>query len=361
MASVRLVNVTKRFGKTDALKNMTLEVNDKEFFVISGPPGVGKTTFLRIIAGLESPDEGEVYIGDDLMSEVEPRDRDVSMVFENLALYPNKTAYQNIRFPLKQRKTPEDEIRARVMDVAHKLLIEHLLDRNPGTFSGGERQRVALARAMVRRPRVYLLDQPLANLDAKIRESMRVELKRLAKELGTIIYTTHDQQDLSMADRVAVFNGGEVQQCSTPEEVYSRPQNKFVAGFVGSPSMNFICCTYEEEKTKAFLSHRTFSYDVTAYRNIITEKASNKECILGLRPQDIRVVDEPTSKDAIEGVVYVVEPMGPRSVLTLQVGEDLIKALVVSEFKAKTGDKKYIEFDNNKIHIFDRKTEKAII
>jgi len=363
VAKVKLVNVTKKFGRTTAINNLSLEIKDREFFVVAGPPGVGKTTFLRVIAGLEKPDEGEVYIGDELVNEVDPKDRDISIVFENLALYPNKTAFENIAFYLEEHKTPKEEIRKRVMEVARMLLIEHLLDRTPGTYSGGERQRVALARAIIRRPRVYLLDQPLANLDAKIRESMRAELKRLAKELGqTIIFTTHDQfEAMSMGDRIAVLNMGEIQQCSTPGEVYNHPANRFVANFVGSPSMNFLDCSYEEKDGKAYLVHEAFNYDVTEFRDRIAKEASGMELTLGIRPVDIRVVDKPALEGVIEAKVFVTEPLGSRSIVTLQVGKDLVKAIVRAGFEGRIGDKKYVEFGGQKIHIFDRKTERAIV
>jgi multiple sugar transport system ATP-binding protein len=362
MAGVRLVNVTKRFGKTEALRNVNLEIKDREFFVLAGPPGGGKTTLLRLVAGLEKPDEGEVYIGDDVVNELDPKDRDVSMVFENLALYPNKTAFENIAFTLRQHKTPENEIRKRVEVVARKLLIEHLLDRNPGTFSGGERQRVALARAIIRKPSAYLLDEPLANLDAKIRESMRPELERLARELGTIIYTTHDQLEaLALGERVAVLDRGAVQQCGTPEEIYRHPVNKFVATTIGSPAMNLLECTYEEKDNRAYLTHSAFSYDVTVHRSKIGEDLLRQGCTLGVRPQDIRVMDEPTTRDAIEAIVYVAEPLGSRDILTLQIGDDLLKAVVGAGLEASTGDKKYIEFDNDKVHIFEKNTERAIL
>jgi ABC-type sugar transport system ATPase subunit len=361
MSEIRLVNVTKRFGNTFALKNINLEISDNEFFIICGPPGVGKTTLLRTVAGLDNPDEGSVYIGNDLVNPIEPRDRNVAMVFENLALYPNKSAFDNIAFPLKQHKRSKEEIKRRVTEVSKMLHIEHLLDRNPGTFSGGERQRVAIARAIVRRPRVYLLDQPLANLDAKIRENMRIQLRRLASELGTIIYTTHDQQDLGMADRAAVLNMGALQQCGSPEELYSNPSNKMVAGFVGNPSMNFLKCSYVEEQEKAFLDHTMFRYEVTRFRDVMNKMLSKNDCILGLRPQDVNLVNTSSSKDAIEGTVSVTEPLGPSTIVTIQIGDDLVKVLIASDIDVKAGQTKYLEFDKEKLHIFDAETEKAII
>ena len=365
MASIRLVNIAKRYGSKTALDNIAFEVRDKEFFVIAGPPGAGATTTLRIIAGLERPDAGEVYIGDQLVNDVEPKDRDVSMVFENLALYPNKNGYDNIAFPLRQRKVPVEEIRSRVIEVARMLKIENLLDRYPRTYSGGELQRVAVARAIVRRPKVYLLDQPLANLDALIRANMRAELKRLVREIGqTIIYTTHDQiEAVSMGDRIAVINAGRIRQLDTSDGVYGRPKNKFVASFIGSPRMNFIGCTYEVKDERAMLISDSFSLDVTSLKDPIGRNAKDSELILGIRPEDIRTELTQKSFEAFQATVYVAEPMGSRTLISAQLGKekDVIRTMVPGATTVKPGDKVWLEFDRNKIHIFDKKTEEAIV
>ena len=363
MAGVKLVNVTKKFGKKTAIDNVCLEIKNQEFFVVAGPPEAGKTTFLRLVAGLEKPDEGQIYIENELANEVEPRNRDVSMVFENLALYPNKTAFENISFPLEQRRVPKEQVRSKVLEVARLLLIEGLLDRLPATLSGGEKQRIAVARAIIRSPKVCLMDQPLANLDAKIRESMRAELKRLAKELGqTIILTTHDQLEaMSMGERIAVLNKGKIQQCGTPGEVYDRPTNRFVANFIGSPSMNFLNCTYEEKEEKAYLVHEAFSYDVTDFKNLIAQRASGMELILGIRPEHVKISDKRAGEESIEATVYVAEPLGSRSILTLKVGRDLVKAIVPGGFEAKIGEKRYMKLEKVRVQIFDGKTGGAII
>jgi len=363
LASVRLVNVGKRYGSKTALDGLSFEVRDKEFFVIAGPPGAGATTILRIIAGLEKPDTGEVYIGDQLVNDIEPKDRDVAMVFENLALYPNKTGFGNIAFPLRQRKVPDDEIRSRVQEVAKMLKIEEILDRLPITYSGGELQRVALARAMVRRPKVYLLDQPLANLDALIRANMRAELKRLVREIGqTIIYTTHDQiEAVSMGDRIAVINAGLIKQLDSPGAVYSKPRNKFVARFIGSPRMNFIDCTYQVKDGRGLLVHDSFHLDVTPLRDAIGRIANDSELILGIRPEDIHAELSQKSKEAFEVSVYVAEPMGSRTLVSVLVGKDLIRTLIPGEIMLGSGDKVWLEFDSDKIHLFDKKTEEVIV
>ncbi len=369
MASVRLVNVGKRYGSKTTLDGLSFEVKDKEFFVIAGPPGAGATTILRIIAGLDRPDTGEVYIGDEVVNDVEPKNRDVAMVFENLALYPNKTGFDNIAFPLRQRKVPEAEMRSRVLEVAKMLKIEEILDRYPRTYSGGELQRVALARAMVRRPKVYLLDRPLANLDALIRANMRAELKRLVRDIGqTIIYTTHDQiEAVSMGDRIAIINGGVIKQLDAPDAVYHSPKDKFVASFIGSPRMNFIDCSYKVEDGSALLVQDEFQLDVTPLRDHIESHAKNPELILGIRPEDILLDLSQKSKEAFAATVYVVEPTGPRMLLSLQLDLmstqrlDLIRTIVPAHMNLKSGDKVWLEFDRNKIHLFDKKTEEAIV
>src|SRR5438874_4918560 len=306
MASLRLENVTKRFGPVTALDDVSLEIEDGEFFAVLGPPGAGKTTLLRTIVGLEKPDEGDVYADGERITDVYPGDRDIAIMFQNLALYPDKTVFGNLAFPLRQAKTPKEEIRKRVNRTAAILHIEHLLERKPGKLSGGERQRVALGRALVRDPRAFLFDEPLSALDALLRLEMRAELKRLQRELGkTLVYVTHDQVEaMSMPDRVAVLRGGVVQQIDTPENVYHRPANRFVATVVGSPPMNFIECTVGTRNGVLRLHHALFDVEVASaglsLRQTLREGAS---CLLGVRPEDVHV--EPAAAGSVSATVYV--------------------------------------------------------
>lgn len=356
-------NLTKRFGDVIAVNNITLEVMDKEFMVFLGPSGCGKTTTLRCIAGLETPDSGNIYIGDSLVNELPPKDRDVAMVFQSYALYPHMSVFDNIAFPLKMRKVPKEEIKKRVKEVASLLKIEELLDRKPRQLSGGQAQRVALGRAIVRQPKVFLFDEPLSNLDAKLRVYMRAELKRLQKELATTtIYVTHDQVEaMTMADRIALMNKGMLQQLASPSDIYHKPENIFVAGFIGSPPMNFIDCSFKEFGSEYFLDAGEFKLKLPKDIGLlIKEKASSSELILGVRPEDITVYEE-VMPEAIETEVYVVEPLGAENVIDLKIGENLIKAISPSTFSLKIGDKAYITFNKEKMHVFDKKTEKTII
>ena len=257
MASIKLENVTKRFGSVTAVRGMNLEIRSGEFFCVLGPPGAGKTTTLRLIVGLERPDEGTVYIDGEPANDVHPGKRDIAMMFQNLALYPDKTVFDNIAYPLRERKMPKDEIRQRVTEVAKKLYIDHLLERKPAKLSGGERQRVALGRSLVRQPRAYLMDEPLANLDALLRLEMRVELKRIQQELQeTLVYVTHDQVEaMSMADRIGVLNRGVLQQVDVPDMIYNYPANRFVAITVGSPPTNFLSTGVRDSEGRLELVH----------------------------------------------------------------------------------------------------------
>ena len=266
MARVRLENMTKRFGAVTALDGVSLEIADGEFFAVLGPPGAGKTTLLRTIVGLEKPEEGDVYLDDERITDVFPGDRNIAIMFQNLALYPDKSVYNNLAFPLKQAKQPKEEIRRRVAETARKLHIEPLLKRKPAKLSGGERQRVALGRTLVRDPRVMLLDEPLSALDALLRLEMRAELKRLQRELGrTFVYVTHDQVEaMSMPDRVAVLREGAVQQVAPPETAYHRPANRFVATVIGSPPMNFLPATAETVNGGLRVLHESFRLEAAA-------------------------------------------------------------------------------------------------
>jgi multiple sugar transport system ATP-binding protein len=358
---VKYVNVSKSFGNLQILKDFNLTVKDGEFLVLLGPSGCGKTTALRMLAGLEDPTSGEIYIGNQMVNDVEPKDRDVAMVFQSYALYPHMTVYENISYPLKIRKIPAGEMRRLVEDVAQKLQIEHLLHRKPRELSGGQRQRVALGRALIRKPNVFLMDEPLSNLDAKLRVQMRGELKRLHSELGiTIIYVTHDQVEaMTMADRIAVMNGGCLQQLDSPDEVYNNPANRFVGGFIGSPAMNFI--PGRINRSRGQLEFTSFRYNLDAeWQGILEKELSDDELLLGIRPEDVEVHLTPV-EGGVEGTVYVVEPTGKESILIVKVGDITVVADVEPDTRVEMNQKIWLTFKEQKMHIFDGKTEKMVV
>lgn len=364
MARVKLVNVTKRFGDAVALDRVSFEVGDGEFFSLLGPSGSGKTTTLRIIAGLEVPDEGEVYIDDVLVNDVHPKDRNVGMVFQNYALYPHMTVFENIAFPLLARRKElgldKEEIRRRVIEIAKLLRIEDLLDRYPRQLSGGQQQRVALARALVRKPKVWLLDEPLSNLDAKLRLYMRSELKRLQRELRiTTIYVTHDQiEAMSMADRIAVMNNGRILQIGRPEDLYARPSNTFVATFIGSPPMNLIPCEYVERKGVSMLKCLGFTKNLDP--EIARALRGRGEVILGVRPEYIRVSNKP-GQGWVEATVLITEPFGAEYIVTADLGGVTVRLRAPRDFKPEVGGKVYLQIDWSKVLFFDKKTGDAIV
>ncbi len=369
MASVSLKHIFKRYpGGVTAVSDLCLEIKDKEFIILVGPSGCGKSTTLRMIAGLEEITEGELYIGDRIVNDVAPKDRDIAMVFQNYALYPHMTVFENMAFGLKLRKTPKDEIKRRVEEAARILDIAHLLDRRPKALSGGQRQRVALGRAIVREPKVFLLDEPLSNLDAKLRAAMRTELTKLHKKLETtFIYVTHDQVEaMTMASRIVVMKDGLIQQVDTPQNLYDLPCNVFVAGFIGTPQMNFIESTISKEGNDLYVSFAGVKFKLP------TEKAENpdlleyvgKKVIMGVRPEAIH--DEPMYLSTLadwtaDAMVDVTELMGAEIYLYLSMGEETnLIARVSSRSKAKSGDTVKVAFDISHAHFFDKDTEKCI-
>lgn len=362
MAKVILKNVTKRFGDVVAVNSLNLDVNDKEFLVLLGPSGCGKTTALRCIAGLETPEEGEIYIGDKLVNDLNPKERNVAMVFQNYALYPHMTVYKNLSFPLENIKVQPDEIDRRVKQTAKLLKIEKLLERKPKQLSGGQRQRVALGRAIIRDPSVFLMDEPLSNLDAKLRVYMRTELKKLQKDLGvTTVYVTHDQiEAMTMGDKVAILNEGILQQFGTPDEIYSRPSNIFVAGFIGSPPINFFDCDLLDGKP-CVLGTGEFDYPVPGYVKNALKSCTTDTCVMGIRPQDIRVYRDEEKKGLIKGVLDVVEPLGDTVIFDFKIGKYLVKVVVSPDFKAQVGEELWLELAPNKIHIFDKETGNTLL
>ena len=361
LTTVTLENVSKSFGKVVAVDNFSVEIKDKSFVALLGPSGCGKTTTLRLIAGLETLTSGNIYIGDRLVNDLSPRDRNIAMVFQSYALYPHMSVFNNMAFPLKVRKVPKGEIDKLVREAASLLGIQDLLDRKPKELSGGQRQRVALGRAIVRNPEVFLLDEPLSNLDAKLRIYMRAELKRLQRNLGvTTIYVTHDQVEaLTMSDRIAVMNEGKLQQADGPEELYSRPANTWVAGFIGSPPMNFLDCTLALEGERAYLDASEFKIEIDrGLATAVGEKSSLNEFILGARPEDLTVVK---GKGEIPGEIYVIEPIGESTIVDLKIGKELVKARAPAGFKGEIGEKVGLTIKKDKAHIFEKKTGQLLV
>ncbi len=367
MASVSLRNVKKIYPNGFvAVKDFNLEVADEEFVIFVGPSGCGKSTTLRMIAGLEEITEGEVYIDDKLVNDVEPKDRDIAMVFQNYALYPHMSVYDNMAFGLKLRKIPKDEIDKLVHEAAKILDIEHLLDRKPKVLSGGQRQRVAMGRAIVRNPKVFLMDEPLSNLDAKLRVQMRIEISRLHQRLNaTIIYVTHDQVEaMTLGTRIVVLKDGLIMQVDTPKNLYNRPDNLFVAGFIGSPQMNLLDAKIKVEGSDAYLVFGNNKIQLPDAKAQKVLSYDNKEVIFGIRPEDVH--DEEmfmsNAQDSIvEATVNVYELLGSEVNLYLQLDENLdMIARVNPRTNAKRDDVIQVAFDTSKIHVFDKKTEQVI-
>ena len=364
MARLQIKGLTKRFGSVVAVRDMNLDIADREFMVLLGPSGAGKTTTLRCIAGVEKPDAGEIFFEDQPMNDVSPAERDVAFVFQTYALYPRKTAYENIAFPLEARGYSKAEMDTAIREVARKLHIEHLLGRRPSQLSGGEQQRVALGRAMVRQPRAFLMDEPLTNLDFKLRVEMRSELKHIHQDLNTtLFYVTNDQTEaMSLADRIGVLNGGVLQQIGTPEEVYDHPVNRFVAAFIGSPRMNFLRCVLRNEETPS-LGGPDSAWRLPiapALRDTIRSRTDAEVLTLGVRPEDITLLMQP-APGAIETEVYAVEPLGDRTIFDLRVGDEIVKVRTPPTFDAPTGSRLWIDADRERIHLFDPRTDLAIM
>ncbi|MDD5603012.1 MAG: sn-glycerol-3-phosphate ABC transporter ATP-binding protein UgpC [Eubacteriales bacterium] len=371
MAGLRFKNVYKVYqGGVTAVNDFNLNVDDKEFLVLVGPSGCGKSTTLRMVAGLEEITDGEVYIGNRLVNDVAPKDRDIAMVFQNYALYPHMSVYDNMAFGLKLRKTPKEEIKRRVNEAARILGIEHLLDRRPTALSGGQKQRVALGRAIVRDPQVFLLDEPLSNLDAKLRAQMRTELSKLHQRLQTtFIYVTHDQVEaMTMASRIVVMKDGFIQQVDSPQALYEKPTNLFVAGFIGSPQMNFIKADVEEENNSIFIKFGRNAIKLAEGKAKKLEAAGyvDKHVMIGIRPEDIHDEEmflQQMPDDVVEAKVEVVEMLGSETLLFLLIdgASGNVCAKVSSRCKARPGDVINVAIDSNKVHVFDRDTEKTVM
>ncbi len=367
MASLSLKGICKRYPNGfEAVKDFNLEIEDKEFIIFVGPSGCGKSTTLRMIAGLEDITAGELLIGDRVVNDIEPKDRDIAMVFQNYALYPHMTVYDNMAFGLKLRKVPKDEIDKMVKEAAKILDLTPLLDRKPKALSGGQRQRVAMGRAIVRNPKVFLMDEPLSNLDAKLRVQMRIEIAKLHQRLGTtIIYVTHDQTEaMTLGTRIVVMKDGVIQQVDTPQNLYDKPQNLFVAGFMGSPQMNFLDATVEVNGDEASLmvAGHAIPLPPAKSKKLIEGGYAGKTVTFGIRPENVDDSEMfiETSKCVFESTVKVYELLGAEVYLYFDLEEFPITARVDPRTTARPGDTIKFAFDVEKIHVFDKETEQII-
>lgn len=348
MAELRLKNINKRWGDFVGVENFNLDIADQEFLVLLGPSGCGKSTTMRMIAGLEDVTDGEIWLGDKMVNKLEPKDRDVSMVFQSYGLYPNLTVYENIRFPLRVRKVPKDQHHEMVMKAVHMVELEDFMDRRPAELSGGQRQRVALGRAIVRKPTVFLMDEPLSNLDAKLRVSTRAQIKNLQAQLKTTtVYVTHDQiEAMTLADRVVVMNAGRIQQVGTPTEIYNNPANTFVAAFIGSPAMNLIDGT---------LSNGVFERDGVRIEGLpsrITGKVT-----LGFRAEDAEVA---TDGCQLSAPIYSIELLGEATMISWRLGEQLVSIKTDKEYRAEIGQGVSARIPASICHLFDTTTGERI-
>lgn len=364
MSSLTFKDIGKVYsGGLRAVSNFNLEVNDEEFIIFVGPSGCGKSTVLRMVAGLEDISEGKLYIDDKIVNDIEPKDRDIAMVFQNYALYPHMTVYDNMAFGLKMRGTPKEEIENRVIGAANILGIEALLKRKPKALSGGQRQRVALGRAIVRNPKVFLMDEPLSNLDAKLRVQTRAEIVKLHKKLKTtFIYVTHDQTEaMTMGDKIVVMKDGVIQQFASPQELYKNPVNLFVAGFIGSPQMNFLDVEVVETDGILFLKNNECEIQLNSeIPELLKEKDYiGKTIVIGIRPEDV-TVGVRDKEFYIKAFVDAIENMGSEKYLYCKAGGDNITARVPSESVIKIGDSIDISFNTSKVHYFDKENEQRI-
>ncbi|MCY6383021.1 ABC transporter ATP-binding protein [Hoeflea prorocentri] len=351
MARIELEGIQKRWGPVWGVRDVNLDINDEELVVFLGPSGCGKTTTMRMIAGLEEPSEGTIRMDGELVNDVDARDRDVAMVFQGYALYPNMTIYENIRFPLRMRDVPKAEQDNLVREAARLVELEDYLDRKPGALSGGQRQRAALARAIVRKPKVFLMDEPLSNLDAKLRQAMRVQIKHLQRQLKiTTVYVTHDQiEAMTLADRIVVMESGLIQQIGTPDEIYSDPANTFVASFIGSPPMNIVSGVIED---------RTFRSDGIEIPDVKIDHSGPTS--LGIRPEDCMVARGDAGPGHFRGSVYGVEPTGDLTYLTMRTGDLNFEVKTDRSYRADLGSEERIVFDTERVYFFDSESGRRI-
>lgn len=353
MASIKLERLTKKFGKTIAVNDLNLEVQDGEFIALLGPSGCGKTTTLLMIAGIYKPTEGNIYFNDVRVNDVAPKDRHVGLVFQSYALYPHMKVYDNIAFPLKLAKVPRKEIDRKVREVAKLAQIEELLDRMPSQLSGGQQQRVALCRALVKEPEILLLDEPLSNLDARLRIETRTEIKRLQRELRiTTILVTHDQVEaMTMAERIAVMHKGVLQQYDTPRALYDRPRNLFVASFIGDPPMNLIPVRIEQGDGAPMFVVGNLAFPVPSWLGPRLSNYIGKEMVLGIRPEDL-VLSSERRESGVLGEVSLIEPLGGGTLVHFSFGEIKLRALAPRELSVSVGDRLWILLEERKLHVF---------
>jgi multiple sugar transport system ATP-binding protein len=361
MAEVVLEDVVKEFGDVVAVDHVSLKIDDGEFIALVGPSGCGKTTTLNMVAGLIELTSGTITIGGRVVNDLDPKDRDIAMVFQNYALYPSKSVGENLAFPLQMRKVPKSEIEARVKRAADMLSITHLLQRRPRQLSGGQQQRVALGRALVRDPKAFLMDEPLSNLDAMLRVQMRTELKRLHQELSTtVIYVTHDQMEaMTMADRIVVMSGGLVQQIGTPEEIYDRPANTFVAGFIGSPTMNFLPGQVGTDGGTTVIRGAEWELALTPANAARVRASPTGQVIVGARHANIAVLPD-SATTGLPARVYTVEPTGDLTYLHVWLGKQLLVASAPGTYRGAPDQPIRLEFDQARLYLFDAETERAL-
>lgn len=358
MASVTITNVWKYYGKTVAVKDLNITCNDGEFVSVLGPSGCGKSSTLRMLAGLEHISAGDIHFGDTRVNDLEPKDRDIAMVFENYALYPHKTVYENMANPLRLRNEPEDTIKKRIAFAADMLEIEHLLQRKPMELSGGQKQRTAIGRAIVREPKLFLFDEPIAHLDAKLRARMRGELKIMQRRLGTtMIYVTHDQLEaMSMADRIAVMNNGVLQQFGTPQEIYNHPVNEWVAGFVGEPPMNFIDCDLVEDGGSFYAVHVAFKVAVPVDQATKLRSSLKSGSVrMGIRPDQLTI--SMGQDGSAKGSIKITEPLGGDTLVDVDLkGTDHVLVKTDADFRGQMSDSCSLSFDTSRWHFFSKET-----
>jgi multiple sugar transport system ATP-binding protein len=365
MADIKLIEVEKYFDRNYVIRKLDLDIRDQEFLVLLGPSGCGKTTTLRAIAGLEAIDAGEILIDGKPVHHLKASDRDIAFVFQLYALYPHLNVFDNIAFPLSATKKDKATIEQRVGEVAKVLRIEPILKRKPSALSSGDMQRVAVGRAMVRRPKAILMDEPIGSLDAKLREEMRTELKRLHFEINaTTLYVTHDQVEaMSMADRIAIMEDGILQQVGSPAEVYDHPANLFVAQFIGSPIMNVLDCTigFDEKRTQVFLGHDGLAlpFSRTLYHRIAGKPGSREQLAMGVRPEAVHIVKRAGS-DNLKAKVHVIEPIGPYDFVDIKVGDQILRAKTATRFVEKPGETIWFRIDEERVHFFDKRSGNSL-